>query len=211
MEEDNKIVIAVEGKIQLVSESEIKSNSIIQEMAAKRTALPVYSSTVTNDKQLSQHKYLELPRKGEYNKEREESNYQAFQAWLRKKSETELQRRSATRMESPSQESCEEKRRLNQAAFTAWLEKKNARAAAEATAAAVATSQSPTIKYNSSFEEWKKKKDLHQIRQTEIESYQKREVNEKLKRVDPELAKKAYKRLLSVSVLLVNNYGWLNN
>ena len=203
MDEEDKIVIAVEGKIQLVSESEIKSNSITQEMAAKRTALPVYSSTIIN-KQFKP-KYLELPRKGEYDKEREESNNQAFQAWMKKKSETELQRRSATLMESTSQESCEEKRRMNQAAFTAWLEKKNARAAAEATAASIAASQSPTIKYNRSFEEWKKKKELDQVRQIEIESYQKREMNEKLKRVDPELAKKAYKRLLSA--LVVNDYG----
>ena len=217
---DEQILLAVEGKIRLVSASDIQSSSEAldgQKMAAKETI--TISSAPTNRsnyiavgqscsyQRQSISKYLLLPRKGEYDREREKSNEQAFQSWLRKKSELQRlhsQQQTLTNEESLSRE---EKRYQNERAFAAWLEKKKAQKEIMKSSDSTLTTQqiklADNLRHSFSYEEWKRKKEKEREIQLQFDNYKTKEVQETTKYLDPDLANKAYKRSDIIILLLL--------
>ncbi len=218
---DDQILLAVEGKIQLVTASDIQSSSDVldnQKMATKEITTSVsaapnnhnnnnnsYSTVIAVKPQPSCNnyqghntsKYLFLPRKGDYDKERERNNEQAFQSWLRKK--IELHKSSHVLHSGTNVDRIDEdKRYLNEKAFTAWLEKKKEQKDTIKPANTVEIEpQISIMKHSYSHEEWKRKKDKEKSKQEQFDNYRRQELEETTKHLDTDLAKKAYKRFIN--------------
>lgn len=149
-----KVLVEVEGKFELVSTSEVQADEEIlkSEESPKKPLLPneenARQKTSTNrdggvlhfhsiaalKKPISSlprtasapaGKYITLPRKGHFDEERETLNEKAFRAWLNKKVHDEIaERRRKLEEDVSSRKTREDKKVLNEKAFQSWVAKK---------------------------------------------------------------------------------------
>ena len=192
---DDHVLLEVEGKIQLLSTSDIQVD--VDTTETIKMASPVIDSSPSKSKgfevlqkpsgHLDQNKpfhdaytsrYLVLPRKGSFNKERESCNNQAYQSWLKHKIEQELyhKRRESLNAADTMKDRSEERKQMNERAFRAWLEKKNVQIVKERqSSSAIQATMCPDLKTKSySFEQWLKKKEEQKLEQIKLEQRRRR-------------------------------------
>ena len=218
-----KVLVEVEGKFELVSTSEVQADEEIlkseeppkkpllpneekprQKMSTNRDGVLHFHSIAALKKPISSlprttsapaGKYITLPRKGHFDEERERLNEKAFQAWLNKKVHDEIaERRRKLEEDASSRTTREDKKVLNEKAFQSWVAKKQCLSRSEQKDIPHQIEDQHSTRNNEeAYEMWLKRKE-EKYGIKKTEHHNKQGEEEIAQRTDPQLAQQAYKK-----------------
>ena len=139
--------------------------------------------------------------------EHKKRNEVAFSAWLASKNEELVRRRQMEKQEYRiKEEKLMHKQSLNEAAYQAWLERKTTELRLKRRSTSRPTTSIPKVDEaakQAAFEAWLDSKREQHRKKVEVEREKRSQAEEKAKNSDPTLVEQAYKKLVSLFILIL--------
>lgn len=141
--------------------------------------------------------------------EKQRLNEQAFQAWLSKKNKEIVQRLKQEKLkEKKSEEEIDRKKEENELAYKAWLAMKHSQLIALSRSKEkklpVINEEEEKKRIDESFETWLSQKRVQRKQEEEVGRKKTEEVEQVARKVDPEIASAAYKKLVNLKVDIIS-------